>query len=83
MKNPGGCLILDGADGTHQEFDTFTCSHCNNVTILWGHKLQGGFCRDCMHRICDTCVDKCSCIPYERQMDLEERQKYPQYFLSE
>lgn len=54
---------------------TFTCCHCNNVTIVdVGARPEdcGGFCRMCMKPTCRSCADG-ACVPFERRLEEIER----------
>ena len=69
MRNPGGYLILSG-EGPDLEFDTFTCKHCNCVTIVKSD-TNIDFCRLCMAAICSNCAGK-PCTPFEKILERME-----------
>ncbi|HET9893227.1 MAG TPA: hypothetical protein VFQ42_22305 [Mycobacterium sp.] len=53
---------------------TFTCCHCNAVTIVPERARAedcGGFCRLCMAPTCTTCADG-ACTPFERELEKAE-----------
>jgi hypothetical protein len=53
---------------------TFTCCHCNGVTIVpLAARAEdcGGFCRLCMKPTCAACADK-GCMPFERRLAAAE-----------
>ncbi len=81
MRIPGGCLTGTGPNGT-VEHDTFTCGHCNRVTIV-PHRAaaedMGGMCKQCMHLICTACVDNGRCTPFEKKLEaMESRERLRQ-----
>lgn len=54
---------------------TFTCCHCNNVTIVPRDARAedcGGFCRLCMKPTCTSCAAG-PCTPFERKLEEIER----------
>lgn len=76
MRAGGYALIVDGGTGKKTEFDTFTCSHCNNVfRIEVGQPAEtmGGFCRGCMRQICKGCTTDGRCVPFMKKVDEMER----------
>lgn len=53
---------------------TFTCCHCNNVTIIETRAAPddcGGFCRLCMKPTCKACAAG-ACVPFERKLEAWE-----------
>src|SRR5947209_8098723 len=58
MRKPGGYGIIFGPLGTHKEWDTFTCAHCN-VVVPVKPKCDpadlGGQCRLCDKPVCPKC----------------------------
>ncbi len=75
MRNPGGYLVITGPESV-EEYDTFTCGHCQRVVVV-KHKAQasdlGGMCRLCMKLVCAECDTLGSCTPFEKQMEEEEK----------
>jgi len=79
MRNPGGYLIGTIPEGGVDEHDTFTCSHCQRLTIVQ-HKAHpedmGGMCKICMGLICDRCMDLIAkgngCMTWEKNMEIQE-----------
>jgi len=61
-----------GPDGEFHERDTYTCAHCQKITILAPKQLPHGGCRTCGGNICSRCVTIGTCAPWERQMDEAE-----------
>lgn len=74
MRNPGGQFVCSSPDAV-QEFDTFTCGHCNKVKMVQ-HKQRpediGGVCKMCMKLICEHCVNTGACDPFEEKLKREE-----------
>jgi hypothetical protein len=73
MHRPGGFLIATGPDGV-KEWDTFTCCHCQAITIVPARAAPddcGGFCRLCMRMTCKACAGK-ECTPFEKQLERAE-----------
>lgn len=71
MRRPGGYARIDDPDGPRQEFDTFTCAHCNRVTHVAARARPediGGLCKVCMGLICPRCVGK-PCVPFLQRLD--------------
>lgn len=72
MRNPQGYLV--GVGEGVEEFDTFTCNHCNRIVTV-PHKGNpsdlGGHCRLCDALVCNRCVGK-GCTPWEKQMEKME-----------
>ena len=72
---PGGYSVWDDPVTGKKERDTFTCCHCNRIVIVKPFQNpdeMGGFCRNCMNLMCKTCVDKATCTPFEKKLDLWE-----------
>lgn len=72
----GGYAIAQNIDGSVTEADSFTCAHCNKVTLVHaGEKASelGGFCRLCDKHICANCVDG-PCVPFEKKLQRIEEQ---------
>lgn len=62
------------AGGQTLTLATFTCCHCNDVTVVArGAKPDdcGGFCLRCMRPTCRACADK-GCTPFERELERQE-----------
>lgn len=62
------------AGGAVVTCSTFTCCHCNNVTIVEPRAAPddcGGFCRLCMKATCKACASK-ECVPFERELERVE-----------
>jgi hypothetical protein len=74
MRRPGGYAIRAGEDGV-REWDTFTCGHCQRVTLVEARQdpsKLGGFCRVCMKHICGPCADNGTCRPFEKALEQAE-----------
>lgn len=76
MLRSGGYAIAQNIDGSVSEADSFTCAHCNSVTLVHAGQRAadlGGFCRLCSKLICSRCAGG-DCIPFEKKLQkLEER----------
>jgi hypothetical protein len=89
MRNPGGYAVVISPDrskvtldrwrceevpaGTN-EFDTFTCIHCNLVVHVKPRANVdefGSMCRNCMKMVCPKCADG-PCIPFQKRLDMME-----------
>jgi hypothetical protein len=70
MKAGGGLSFIVDADGKAQEGETFTCFHCQRLTMV-PHKARpedvGGLCYVCYRHICPNCVGK-PCDPFEEKL---------------
>jgi hypothetical protein len=79
MRNPGGYVQIVEPDGVVQEFDTFTCAHCNRVTHVEARQRPediGGLCKVCMGLICPRCVGQ-ACVPFLKRLDhMEARARF-------
>lgn len=82
MPKPQGYLtITDPEKGKSIEADTFTCAHCNSISII---KIKsnnvegtGGMCLLCYKLICDPCVDQGECTPFEKKLEqMEQRARF-------
>jgi hypothetical protein len=72
--NPG----LD-ALAAHTECDTFTCGHCQHVTLVPPFARpedMGGFCRQCSTAICKSCHGVGTCTPWEAKMEKQEARSH-------
>lgn len=69
-----GVLIVTPAEGAVREQSTFTCCHCNCVTLVEARAAAddcGGFCRLCMRPTCKGCASG-PCVPFERRLERVE-----------
>ena len=82
MRNPGGYLHVFTPETTTEEHDTFTCHHCNAVVVCDAPPAppKGGFCLQCMSKICDKCearpwaAENGKCVPFEKRLEqIEQR----------
>lgn len=74
MRNAGGYAVTTGPDGV-VERDTITCGHCQKVVFIPPKADPadlGGLCKMCMTHICEPCVGKMKCTPFERQLETME-----------
>lgn len=89
MRKPSGYGQLTGPGGLptpqtsdegiqslyiHGEADSFTCAHCQHVTLVpprMDAADMGGLCRLCMKPICKHCLGK-GCTPWEKQLEITE-----------
>lgn len=67
MRNPHGYIVID-----NDEHDTITCNHCNCIVVVTKDKPGGG-CLKCSGLICDVCVDKNECRPFEQWLEKVEK----------
>lgn len=76
MRRPGGAVIITDPSAPTHERDSITCAHCNRVVIV-EHKQRaediGGLCKVCMGMICESCVSKGGCDPFEEKLRRFER----------
>jgi hypothetical protein len=83
MFKPGGYAQIVDPDGGRQEFDTFTCAHCNRVTHVKARQRPediGGLCKQCMGLICPRCVGE-PCAPFLKRLDdMEARARFRRAF---
>jgi hypothetical protein len=79
MFRPGGYACVVEPDKPTQEFDTFTCAHCNRVTHVKPRARPqdiGGLCKQCMGLICPACVGQ-PCVPFEQKLQAwEARERF-------
>jgi hypothetical protein len=79
VLKPGGYAVLSDPSGV-KEADTFTCGHCQHIVHvkpLADAADSGGLCKVCMKLICETCVDRGTCTPWEQQMErIEARDRF-------
>lgn len=77
MRKPGGwTFITDGNTGLVEEGETFSCNHCNRVTMIKPRQNPediGGFCLVCAKLICSGCVGR-GCDPLEAKLARAEAQ---------
>lgn len=69
---PQGHGTVFNPDGPTTETDTMTCGHCQKITeIKAGQRPEdcGGLCKVCMQLICEVCVGKMTCDPFERKLE--------------
>jgi len=67
-----GCAVWTHAGGQRRTLATFTCVHCNDVTLIpEGAKPAdcGGFCLLCMRSTCTACATAGGCTPFERRLE--------------
>jgi hypothetical protein len=76
-----GHVSITGPDGT-VEHETFTCSHCSQLTII-PHRATpeqlGGRCAQCDAMVCAECVrrDQGRCKPFEKRIaEYEARHRF-------
>lgn len=76
MRKPGGYVTITDASGGVEEYDSFTCGHCQHIVHvppMTDPANIGGLCKACMKMICPNCLGK-DCIPWEKQMEIMEAQ---------
>ena len=75
MRNPGGYATLV-TDAGLQEYDTFTCCHCNSVVHVQAKASMdkvGGWCTLCFKPTCPRCDAAGACTPFEKKLEAMER----------
>jgi len=74
MRTPGGYLIVTDPGAPVYEQDTFTCIHCNRVVLVKPGMTITDFawCRKCMKPVCEKERCQVVCVPWERQMEINE-----------
>lgn len=73
MRNPHGQISWHGPAATSAR-DTFTCPHCNGITIVEAKAPvsdSGGWCFQCAAMVCKSCAGK-DCVPFERKLEQME-----------
>lgn len=74
ITRPQGLATFTDPDGL-TEFDTYTCGHCQFITLVPAKAdptLMGGLCKICMRLVCSKCADKGYCEPWEKAMEKQE-----------
>lgn len=77
MLKPQGYAVILSPDAPLVEVDTITCFHCQQVVPVPARANAadcGGFCRRCMELVCGPCADAGTCTPWEKQLELAEKQ---------
>lgn len=77
MRRPQGYLVIASPDSPLVERDTFTCVHCNAVTVVTPStpaEEQGGWCFQCNKMVCKMCAGK-DCVPFEKKLEEMERRE--------
>jgi len=74
-----GFVQITGPEGV-QEFETFTCGHCNKVVRV-PHRAKpeelGGMCKLCMSMTCGPCTATGKCEPFEKKLErIEDRDRF-------
>ena len=64
MKRESFLIVDDRLSGGGLfEAATTTCSHCQRIVVLNPDRTrERGYCRKCVHYICDECVTKCVAV---------------------
>jgi hypothetical protein len=75
MRRAGGYSICWQPGLPDQEWDTFTCNHCNVVRFLAPRQEPEFRCKNCYGYICEACVNK-GCLPLEEQLRMMESPTY-------
>lgn len=72
MRRPGGYGEVSGPPEVCEEFDTFTCCHCNCIVrVRPGSGTERGFCFMCNAPHCGK--KGCwTCVPFERKLEAVE-----------
>lgn len=74
MRNPGGYITVVDPGERLFEQDTFTCIHCNKIVpVKPGFTLANfAWCRKCMKPVCERPVCNDRCLPWERNLEIQE-----------
>lgn len=75
MRRAGGYSIRVGPIGPVQEWDTFTCAHCQWVSFMPPRTEPEHRCKQCYGYTCNKCVGK-DCMPLEEQLRMMESPTY-------
>jgi hypothetical protein len=71
-KARGHTIELGPGPGAGVEQETFTCCHCNGVTII-EHRAKpedlGRYCLSCDAMTCVRCASFQGCVPFMRRID--------------
>jgi hypothetical protein len=71
-----GYSVLDNGDGRPQEFDTFTCGHCQRMKrIPHGKRAEdtvGRVCSCCQRVVCAKCKGEATCDVIEKKLERAE-----------
>jgi hypothetical protein len=73
LRKPGGYLQITDPDAPLFERDTVTCAHCNGVWAIEPGSTPQGFCFMCAAPICNGCVAKQKCDPFEKKLERAEK----------
>ena len=71
MRKPQGYAILFDEGGIHKEADSFSCGHCNAITLvkpMMDPADMGGLCKVCMRFVCPRCVGN-ACDVIEKKLE--------------
>lgn len=74
MRNAGGYAVISDPEMGLSEADTFTCCHCNRVTVVKPKSSPdefGSMCRLCMKMVCAKCAGQ-GCTPFEKRLEAIE-----------
>lgn len=81
---PGGWIEFVNRDGSREEYDSYTCGHCNRIKrIPHGTPPEdlGGMCRMCWKHLCKRCAAEMDrtlkCRPFEQRLEESERRRRP------
>lgn len=86
MRRPGGYTFETTLDGAVIEGETYTCMHCNRITMVKpGQRPEdiGGLCKQCMGLVCSQCLETSGCDPLEKKLNeaLEKSLRLKEYGL--
>ena len=77
MRRPGGYTFLIDGNGKTHEGESFTCRHCQFITLVAARQRPedlGGYCTLCNSLVCAKCAAKGQCDPFEeKQKRMEAR----------
>jgi hypothetical protein len=74
MRTPGGYItVVDPGMRLHEQ-DTFTCIHCNKIVpVKPGNTVTDfAWCRKCMKPVCEREPCQTRCLPWDRQLEIQE-----------
>lgn len=81
ILRPQGYVCVSYSDGPVVECDTMQCGHCKGVMHFWvdptpltySRIKHGGGCYTCGRQICEACVKRDRCDPWEEKIERIDR----------
>lgn len=67
-----GYLMIDNrlSGGKLEEYQTFTCAHCQRIGRIHRRQREGGWCWQCAAPICWECLALGECRPFLQKIEL-------------